>query len=244
MNLDKERSVLITIPARAGSKRLSKKNTLKLQGKPLFYYTIKAALDSEITSEIYVLSDSKKTLGLAEQYGMKTFLLPQELAGDTTGVVRASLYLAHELKRSGKEFDDIICLQPTSPLRTGKDIFDAYELFKLKEADSLVSVCEVDPHYFHWAVEREATGFSKLYFGKMFLKPRQELPTMYFPNGAIKIATTDFLTKEGHFFSDKLVSYVMPQERSVHIATKIDFDLCSLLLKKRMKEKLIGGKIS
>lgn len=230
--------VLITIPARSGSKRLPHKNTISLSGKPLFYYTVKAALDAGITKNVYVLSDSKKTLSLAKRYGAKTFLLPPALAGDTTGVVNASLYLIEELEKDGQYFHDLICLQPTSPLRDAEDVKKSYLQFKKEGVDTLVSASEVDPHYFHWAVESSPNEkFARLFFGEKFLKPRQELTSMYFPNGAVKIARINCLRERGHFFSEKLSLYFMPQERSIHIATQVDFDLCSLLMKRQKKVK-------
>ncbi len=237
--LDPVDSVLITIPARSGSKRLLSKNTLRLCGKPLFYHTLKAALEAGITSEIYVLSDSTKTLALAKRYGAKPFLLPPALADDTTGVVKASLYLVEELERKGRHFHNLICLQPTSPLRRAQDVRQSYSEFKQKEVDTLVSVSEVDPHYFHWAVESSShEKFAKLYFGEKFLKPRQELPPMYFPNGAVKIAKINVLKNQQHFFGKKMAVYIMPQEQSIHISTRVDFDLCSLLMKKEKNKDL------
>lgn len=232
------RKVLITIPARSGSKRLPGKNTLPLGGKPLIYYTIKAALDSGITDYVYVLSDSKKTLALAEEYGVRSCLLPADLAGDLTGVVKASLHLVEKLEKEGLRFEDIICLQPTSPLRNARDIVQSYRHFKAAGAESLVSVSELDSHYFHWAVQMiEGMPFAKLYFGDSVLKPRQGLPLMYYPNGAVKIAAVDLLRQQGHFFGVKMATYVMPPERSVAIARSIDLDLCSLLLKKGLLEE-------
>ncbi len=231
-------TVLITIPARSGSKRLLNKNTLRLCGKPLFYHTLKAALDAGITSEIYVLSDNKKTLSLAKRYGAKPFLLPPMLADDTTGVVKASLHLVNELEKKGQHFQDLICLQPTSPLRHAEDIKNSYSQFKTEDVDTLVSVAEVDPHYFHWVVEFPPhEKFARLFFGETFLKPRQELKPMYSPNGAVKIAKINALKNQCHFFGEKLSIYPMPQERSIHIATRIDFDLCSLLMKRQTKVK-------
>lgn len=237
---DNIKDVLITIPARSGSKRLPSKNTLRLRGKPMLYYTIKAVQEAEITDEIYVLSDSKKTLAIAKRYGAKTFLLPPELAGDTTGVVNASLHLIEELEKKNQHFLNLICLQPTSPLRSAEDIIRGYSIFQEKKADTLVSISEVDPHYFHWAMEcpeisseQDKLSTPRLFFGEKFLKPRQELTPIYFPNGAVKIAGINFLKQKKHFFGEKMAVHLMPQERSVHVATQVDFDFCSLLMKRR-----------
>ncbi len=225
------RRVIIIIPARSGSKRLLNKNVLEIDHKPLFYYSVKAAQEANISPDIYVLSDSEEILQLAKEFGAIPFLLPPELAGDTTEVVKPSIYALEKLKEENLEFDDFICLQPTSPLRNAEDIKQSYQKYLVAKADSLVSVAEVDPHYFHWAVqENESQDFGQLYFGSKFLKSRSELPTIYWPNGAVKIARIEVIKKQGHFFGERMAIYKMPSERSIHIATKFEFNLCKSLI--------------
>ena len=42
------KKIIAIIPARGNSKRLKNKNMLKLNGKPLIYHTIKAAIKSKL----------------------------------------------------------------------------------------------------------------------------------------------------------------------------------------------------
>lgn len=233
--------LIITIPARGGSKRLLRKNMLPILGQPLLYYSIKAAKECGLTnhSNIYVLSDDPETLQTAKREGVSTISLPPELADDQAGVVRASLHAIDLLKKQQNlSFQDLICLQPTSPLRSADDITGSYRLFQSMKANSLVSVAELDPHYFHWAVqEHQDDPFASMYFGKKFLTTRDQLPPLFWPNGAVKIANISWLRQQGNFFGEKMAIYKMPQERSLHIATQFEFDLCRLLLEERAREK-------
>lgn len=225
--MSQTRKIIIIIPARSGSKRLPQKNILIIKNKPLFFYSVKAAIESNLTKHVYVLSDNPQILKKAEDFGAIPFELTPELASDTAEVVRPSIYAIEKLKENGLEFDDFICLQPTSPLRTSEDIKKSYEAYILKDANFLVSVSEVDPHYFHWAIkENTASDYSQMYFGEEFFKSRAELPKIYWPNGAIKIAKIDSIKNRGHFFGEKMAIYKMPADRSVHIATKNDFEIC------------------
>lgn len=226
---------VIFIPARGGSKRLPHKNKLLLQGKPLFAYSVNAALESKVTPHIYVLSDDSEVLLEAKKLGVSWLNLPKEIASDTAEVVKPMLYALQKIKEdSGLEFDNLICLQPSSPLRTAEDIQKSFQKFRESKADSLVSVAEVDPHYFHWAVEVDAySNKGKLFFGEQYLKSRGELPLMYWPTGAIKIATVESLREQQHFFGKNMAVYVMPPERSVHIATLFEFNFCEYILKNK-----------
>ena len=69
-----------------------------------------------------------------------------------------------------------------------------------------------------------------MYFGSKFLMERPLLPPVYRPNGSIKIGRLDRLKELGHFFGDKLGTIETPEERSVHVATRFDFDICESLL--------------
>ncbi len=227
-----ERTIIV-IPARSGSKRLPHKNTLLIKGKPLFYYAIEVAKEALITPHIYVLSDDEAILTLAEGYGAIPFKLPLELAGDTTEVVKPSLYALKVLKETQNlDFADLICLQPTSPLRSTEDVVKSYLLFKEKEANSLISTSIVDPHFFHWAIE-EKEGQGKFYFGSKFMKSRTELPAIYYPNGAIKIAKVPILQKQESFFGDAFELYQMPAERSLSIGERFEFELCKYIMEKK-----------
>jgi len=70
------------IPARGGSKGIPKKNIVDLHGKPLIWYTIKAAQDSKLVDDVYVSTDDKEISDIAIRYGCKVIDRPDELAKD------------------------------------------------------------------------------------------------------------------------------------------------------------------
>src|SRR5438105_3193487 len=82
------------IPARGGSKRISKKNIVPFHGKPMLVWTIEAAKKSGLFgSEIYVSSDSPEILKVAEKYGAKTIRRPANISGDKATLEQAALHL-------------------------------------------------------------------------------------------------------------------------------------------------------
>ena len=220
--------MLCAIPARGGSKRLPRKNLRLLAGRPLIAHSISAARDSRLFSEILVCTEDPEIADVALRHGASVpFLMPAELCGDMVSSHAPCECLAQQLGG----FDSLLCLQPSSPLRSAEDVRKACRRFREGAYDFLVSVTAVDPHYFHWAVHQER-GDWQMFFGDRFLQERPLLPPIYRPNGSIKIAKLSELAKVGNFFGPRLGVIETPEERSVHVATEFDLELCEFLLSK------------
>ena len=130
-----------------------------------------------------------------------------------------------------KQYDLIILLQPTSPLRRSEDIDKAIELLFLREAKAIVSVCEVDHHPL-WANTLPEDGCMKDFVRKEIMnKNRRELPVFYRLNGAIYLAYCNYIKEQKSFFGEKTFAYIMPKERSVDIDDEINFELAQILTK-------------
>lgn len=221
---------LCVIPARAGSKRLPQKNVLPLGGKPMLVWSIEAALRSGIFDHVYVSTEKPEIAEIAGAHGATVpALRPAELAGDTVTNVAVSLHLHDLLQGRGLHHDAIVCLQPTSPLRTAEDISRSWETFVDEKRAFLVSVTPIDPHYFHWALSEKDNDW-KMFFGDRFMTLRQELPQVQRPNGAIKIAQVDALRAANNFFGNNLGVHVMPEQTSIHVANAFDLRLCESIL--------------
>ena len=131
---------LAIIPARGGSKRLPRKNVLDLCGKPLIAYTIEAALKSKYIDKVIVSSDDEEILNISSNFGADIIKRPIDLANDTATTFDTIKHTIDNFEKC----DYIVLLQPTSPLRNEKHIDEAIELLKEKNADAVVSVCEME----------------------------------------------------------------------------------------------------
>ncbi|MFA6039780.1 MAG: acylneuraminate cytidylyltransferase family protein [Candidatus Peribacteraceae bacterium] len=235
-------TMLCMIPARAGSKRIPRKNLKLLGGKPLIAYTIEAALASGLFNDVYVCTDDEEIAAVAKEFGANVpSLMPPELCGDLSPSYAPCQHLATLLAKEGRAAESLLCLQPTSPLRSPEDIKRGVERFRRGDIDFLLSVTPIDPHYFHWAlVPREKSrpaGEWKMYFDKEWLIERPLLPPAYRPNGSIKIARLAALKEQGNFFGEKLGTVETPEERSVHIGTTFDWNICEYLLSNTSHER-------
>lgn len=138
------RSIAI-IPARSGSKGLPDKNIRPLNGKPLLAYSIEAALASGLFDTVHVSTDSERYADIARQYGAdEPFLRSAETSSDTASSEDAIREVLRRYEEMGQRFDAFMLLQPTSPLRTADDIRAAFGVMEEKQAESVVSVCEVE----------------------------------------------------------------------------------------------------
>jgi len=228
--------MLCTIPARGGSKRLARKNVRVLAGVPLIAYTIEVARASGLFDDVYVCTEDQEIAGVARAHGASVpTMMPEELCGDLVASHIPCQYLAKHLAGSGLSIDTLVCLQPTSPLRSVEDITAAVNKFQGSDLDFLVSVTPVDPHDFHWAVVPNGDGHWQMYFDDKYMKERPLLPPVFRPNGSIKIARLAALAQVGHFFGDRMGVVETPPERSVHVALEFDLKLCELFLAERTK---------
>ena len=137
----KNDKVLAIIPARAASKRLVNKNIQQLNGKPLICWTIDSAKKSRYIDKIVVSTDSKEIQSLATDSGVEApFIRPAILSNDTADSLSV---LKHSIEFFKNQFEYVILLQPTSPLRNSDDIDNALEIID-DNILAIVSVCKTE----------------------------------------------------------------------------------------------------
>lgn len=225
--MSKQDKYLAIIPARGGSKRLPRKNVLPLSGKPLIAWSIEAALACEKIDKAIITSDDDEILTVAGHYPVELIKRPEFLATDTATSFDA---IKHAIEQQ-PEYEYIVLLQPTSPLRTAKHITEAIELLETKNADAVISVCETE-HSPLWSNTLPENSDMSNFLREELLNTRsQDLPLYYRLNGAVYICKThNLLEQESFFIKDNIYAYVMSQKSSVDIDTMMDFRWAEFLL--------------
>jgi len=217
------KTFLAVIPARGGSKRLPRKNVLDLGGKPLIAWTIEAAKQSKYIDHFIVSTDDEEIKTVSEQYNAEVLIRPGELATDTASSVDVVL---HAINAQHKQYDYVILLQPTSPLRTAQHIDEAIELLFEKNANAIISVCETD-HSPLWSNTLPDDGSLDNFIREEVKGKRsQDLPTYYRLNGALYLCLISELV-EHKTLMPKIQSYsfIMDVGSSIDIDTQEDFEL-------------------
>ena len=223
--------MLAIIPARGGSKRLPNKNILELSGKPLIAWTIDAAKRSKYIDSIVVSTDDGDIAETAIKSGVDVpFIRPTYLAEDHTSTYEVVAHALTQLKSCGNQFEYLLLLQPTSPLRTAEHIDGATDLFIAKNADAVISVTEVD-HLNEWSGEiPESLCLEQFFHGKTE-KRSQELPKKYRINGAIYLVNiSKLLAHKTFFLPQNIIAYIMEREVSIDIDSQYDFQLAEYLI--------------
>lgn len=226
--------MLAIIPARGGSKGVPGKNIRDLVGHPLIYYTIDAAIKSKKIDQVIVSTDDKKIADIAIECGAEVpFLRPEELASDHAKAIDNYIYTIDRLNAEGCQIDNIIVLQPTSPLRTVQDIDNAIELFFEKKAETIISVVKAE-HPPTWYKKISSEGILIDYFSDTDnSQNRQEADKTYLPNGAIYVFDYAALKTRYGYYNEKTYPYIMSQDNSIDIDTMLDFKLAQLLIEER-----------
>lgn len=222
------KKVLALIPARGGSKRLPRKNVAILAGKPLIAWTIEAANKSKYIDTVVVSTDDNEIAEVSECYGAQIpFRRPEELASDAA---TSNDVILHALQTLEEEFDLIVLLQPTSPLRNETHIDESLDVLLSKDGEGVISVAPCD-HSPLWANILPETGDMKGFLRSYENVRSQDLEKFYRLNGAIYAFHVDsILDEKGISYSENVYSYIMPSEFSVDIDTELDFKIAEVLM--------------
>ena len=191
--------MLAIIPARGGSKGLPGKNIKILAGKSLICHAIDEAKKSKYIDKVVVSTDDESIAHAAIECGAECpFLRPEHLASDDALVNDTYIYMLEKLSTEYEiDIPDFMVLQSTSPLRTVNDIDGAIELFREKNADSVISYTEeIHPVSWHKFLD-ENLHFIDIFDQKM--ANRQELRKSYYPNGAIYIFKKEIIFQDDDY---------------------------------------------
>lgn len=224
--------VLAIIPARSGSKGIKDKNIKNLNGKPLMAYTIEEAIKSKVFEDIIVSTDSEKYKKIAEEYGAWVpFLRDKKLAEDTSDTLDVIEDALLKLKNMGKEYDALMILQPTSPLRDECDIRDAFKLFCEKKANAVVSMCECD---YAPQLTKKLNDEMKLdgFLSNINKIRRQDIGKFYRLNGAIYLIKVHYFLKYKYIYQENSYAFIMDKRKSIDIDDLDDFEYTEFLMQK------------
>lgn len=205
-----------------------------MNGKPLVYWTVKAASESKNIDKVYVATDSgliKSTVEAFEMSKVEVIDRSPESAIDTASTEFAMLEFAEKY-----DFENIILIQATSPLLNAKDIDGGFELFNSDNCDSVISV--VRQYRFIW---KEENGIAKPENYDVFNRPRrQDFDGYLMENGAFYITSREALISSKNRISGKIKAYKMSEETAFEIDEPNDWIIIEQLMKKRDRKNFDG----
>ncbi|MBT8309721.1 MAG: acylneuraminate cytidylyltransferase family protein [Flavobacteriaceae bacterium] len=217
----KQQKNIIIIPARGGSKRLPKKNLILLNEKPLIEYTLDyAKANLNIAERVIVSTDDEEIKDISLKNGIEVQKRPEELSGDNVPTVDV---LKHVITELDDDFDNVILLQVTNPLRPKDLLSKAYRTYIDGGYSSLMTVT------------RNFQKFGKIVndefvpYNYEIGQRSQDLEPLYFENGLLYITKTSLIEK-GQIMGANNFPYIVNHPFAhVDIDTKEDLDWASFL---------------
>lgn len=215
------------IPVRGGSKSIPLKNIKEICGKPLVYWTIKAACGCDAIDKVYVATDSaqiRKTVNDFHFSKVEIIGRSPESASDTASTESAMLEFAEAYS-----FDNIVLIQATSPLLRAEDLNQGFSLFSGSGCDSVLSV--VPQKRFYWSYTPEGTVTPDNY--DVYYRPRrQDFDGCLVENGAFYITSREDLLRTGNRVSGRIKAVEMCEDSFFEIDEPSDWIIIEALMKK------------
>lgn len=227
--------LLAVIPARGGSKGIPNKNILPFAGLPLIAHTLLFAKMCPEISRCIVSTNSSQIAEIAKEHGGDApFFRPDELAQDNTPmwpVLRHALNWVEQIE--DEPYDYLILLDPTSPAREPADLTNVLEMMKGNpEADGIISVSEPEFSPIWNCVVEQDGWMNDLFDDASNYGRRQDVPTVYWINGAMYIWRTGFVRQEEESWrlTKRNMAYLIPQHRAMSIDSRLEFDRAELMV--------------
>ena len=220
------------IPVRGGSKSIPLKNIKPISGKPLVYWTVKAACECEFIDNVYIATDSDKIRETVELFKKESIVFEKALvidrstesASDTASTESAMLEFAQNYN-----FDNIVLIQATSPLLQSTDLDRGFQAFESEGTDSVLSV--VKQKRFHWEIDDSGYAHPTNY--DVYNRPRrQEFDGYLVENGAFYITSKINLMNSQNRVSGNIKAVEMNEDTFFEIDEPSDWIIIEALMKK------------
>jgi N-acylneuraminate cytidylyltransferase len=228
--------VLALIPARGGSKSISRKNVLPFAGHPLIAYSIAAGLAAETVTRVIVSTDNNEIAEISRSYGAEVpFTRPAEYAQDDTPDLPVFQHVLQWLAENEDYHPDIVVqLRPTSPFRRVWHIDQAVmQLIERPDVDAVRTVCEPFQIPFKmWTVSPEGlmVPLIKSAHKEAYNMPRQLLPDVYWQTGYVDAARADTILEKNSMTGDRILPLIIDAGDWVDIDSAADWVRAERLL--------------
>jgi N-acylneuraminate cytidylyltransferase len=216
------------IPVRCGSRSIPWKNIKDLCGKPLLYWSVKAASGSKNIDRIVVATDCREIADVVSSFSIdnvEVYMRQPVNARDISST--ESVMIEYISNKNLPDNEIFILIQATNPTFSNEDIDKALRLLNENKADSLLSCARVKR--FLWNKD----GYP-LNYEYMERPRRQEFEGSLMENGAFYINTVGNILKYGNRLSGNILVYEMPEYTSVELDEPDDWIIAEHIMRKHV----------
>tara|TARA_B100002019_G_scaffold202322_1_gene175383 strand:+ start:160 stop:864 length:705 start_codon:yes stop_codon:yes gene_type:complete len=230
----KNKKILAVVPARGGSKGIKRKNLCKLNQKTLIELAANQIKNIHEIDFSLISSDDEEMISEGIKYGLNApFIRPEDLSGDQVSDVEVLTHaLIESEKHTNYEFDIILMIQPTSPMRIQDDIYNALNKLIDNGYDSVFSVSKTDSKA-HPLKQFQIDNDKLTFYDKegVNIIARQQLKDTFHKDGIVYAMTRECLLNQKTIMG-KNPSYILIERETVNIDTKTDLLLAEILMNK------------
>lgn len=221
---------LCIIPARGGSKRITRKNIKPFMGKPIMAYSIEAALKSGLFDEVMVSTDDEEFAVVAKQFGASVpFMRSEKTSNDFAGTEDVIFEVIDEYKNLGKVFDNICCLYSTAPFVTPEQLKEAYALLG-DEVDASFTVVK-----YSYPIQRclrlNEENHIEMKFPEYYDARTQDLEPIYHDAGQFYFVKATTFEAENTLWCKRSVPLILSELEVQDLDTLTDWQLAEMKYK-------------
>lgn len=218
---------LCIIPARGNSKRIPRKNIKNFLGKPIIAYSIEAAINSGLFSEVMVSTDDEEIAQIAIRYGAKIpFFRSEEAANDFATTMDVINEVIYQYRMQNKFFDKVCCIYATAPFVNVKHLKKSYELFYLNNFDSLFPVIP-----FSFPIQRSLkvnNNISQFIYPEHIDSRSQDLEISYHDAGQYYWLKSNLAYNGKSIMTNNTGAYIINEMEGQDIDNEIDWKIAEL----------------
>jgi len=223
--------IISVIPARAGSKRIPKKNIRSFLGKPIISYSIEAAKATKLFDRIIVSTDSQEIADIALTFGAEApFIRPKELADDFVGTDEVIIHALNWFIEHGENVRYVCCIYATAPFIKPEYIKKGYKSLIKEKATSAVSVTTYSYPIYRSLILDER-GRLRMQWPEYIKTRSQDLPVVYHDAGQFYWADVKKYLVDKSFWSNDTLPIIIPRYLVQDIDIEEDWQRAELMYK-------------
>ena len=215
------------IPARAGSKRIPRKNIKPFLGKPIIAYSIEAARCSGLFDEVMVSTDDLEIAAIAKKYGASVpFMRSDKNANDFATTFDVILEVLQRYELLNKKFDFTCCIYACAPFVTNEKLINSFHILKQNNFDSVFPIM---PFGFpiQRALKQKENKVSCIY-PEYSLSRSQDLEKSFHDAGQFYWMNTEICVEKKQILTNNSGSFVISELEGQDIDNEVDWKLAEL----------------
>ena len=224
------------IPARGGSKRISRKNIKEFYGKPIIAYSIELAIKSDLFDEIIVSTDDFEISNIAKKYGAKVpFMRSKKNSNDTATTSDVLIEVLSKYDENKINFDICCCLYPTTPLLSIQKLKEGLQLLKNENYNSVITALKYG-HPIQRAFSINSDKKINLNLNENEFKRTQDFKEFYHDAGQFYWFKKEYFMKKKSLLTGEVGAILVNELEIQDIDTINDWSLAELKYKLKKNE--------